>query len=301
MSLLRPTRCGLSADDSDDDGLHHERMTDTDSVRRFVQLHGRLLDRRRFEHIVDGAPADLVAAAVGAYANTDGGVAGVIEPDVRTMGSQPVAVLTAFDVLHEIGAPASDAMLDWLLAVANPDGGIPFCLPFGDDAPHAPWMVPSERSSLHMTAAVVAAALRLNAKHRWVDGASAFCRDRLGDLNALNAYELKFAVEFLDAVGDVERLEQVRDRIPASGRLPVEGGVEGEAMTLLDLAPTPDRHARRLFTDEQVRAALDELETGQRDDGGWDFDWLAWSPVAAHEWRARLTVDALITLRANGR
>ena len=36
------------------------------------------------------------------------------------------------------------------------------------------------------------------------------------------------------------------------------------------------------------------------DDGGWTFNWLAWSPAAEREWRGFLTVDALRLLRANG-
>ena len=35
-------------------------------------------------------------------------------------------------------------------------------------------------------------------------------------------------------------------------------------------------------------------------DGGWTFNWLAWSPAAEREWRGYLTVDALRLLRDNG-
>ena len=37
------------------------------------------------------------------------------------------------------------------------------------------------------------------------------------------------------------------------------------------------------------------------EDGGWMFNWLAWSPAAERDWRGFLTVDALRVLRANGR
>lgn len=70
-------------------------MIDLYAARRFVQLHGRLLDRRRLAHLLDGEPSAPVAAAVAAYANPDGGYAGLIDPDVRTLSSQPIAVLTA--------------------------------------------------------------------------------------------------------------------------------------------------------------------------------------------------------------
>ena len=271
-------------------------MTDIDAARTFVALHARLVDRRRFDHLIDGGSPEPVVAAVGAYANPDGGFAGVIEPDVRTTTSQPIGVLTAFEILHEAGAPAPRAALDWLASLAR-DGGVPFSLTSVRDAPHAPWMAPSEAPSLHMTAALAAAALRLGAQHAWVDAACDFCRARIPDVDGSAAYELKYALEFLDAAGDAEGIERLRPLIPADGRLPVRGGIEGEALAVLDLAPRPGL-ARRLFTAEQLEAARAELAAGQRDDGGWDVDFLEWSPLVALEWRGRRTVDALARLAA---
>ena len=276
-------------------------MIDTDSARRFVQEHARLIDRRRFEHLLGGGPASLVVTAVAAYANPDGGYAGVIEPDTRSTSSQPIAALTAFEVLGEAGAQAPRAALDWLASIAEEDGGVPFSLPATTDAPHAPWMAPSPGSSLHMTSAVLGAALRLGAEHEWVDAATAFCRAQVDARDDLTAYETKYALEFLDATGDEERASRVLDGMPPDGRIPVPGGVEGETLGLLKLAPHPGRFARRPFSDEQVRTALDEFEAEQHDDGGWDFDWLAWSPAITHEWRGRLTVDAVALLKTNNR
>jgi hypothetical protein len=56
-----------------------------------------------------------------------------------------------------------------------------------------------------------------------------------------------------------------------------------------------------LFDDATVQAHLDHLAQGQKDDGGWTFNWPAWSPAAELDWRGFLTVDALRALRANGR
>ena len=83
--------------------------------------------------------------------------------------------------------------------------------------------------------------------------------------------------------------------------LAANAAAEGEVHTPLDFAPNPDSIARRLFDEATIEAHLDHLARGQADDGGWTFNWLAWSPVAASEWRGSLTVDALRTLRASGR
>jgi hypothetical protein len=59
-------------------------MTDIARAAAFVQHHARLLDRRRLDRMLGHGSPDAVAAAVAAYANADGGFAGLIEPDVRT-------------------------------------------------------------------------------------------------------------------------------------------------------------------------------------------------------------------------
>ena len=281
-------------------------MIDLDRAREFAALHARLIDRVRLGRLLDGEPGERVVAALAPYANADGGFAHALEPDVRTSASQPIAVLTALELLHEAGVtqtPLVDASLEWLQRVTNDDGGIPFSPGTVADAPHAPWMAPTEGdpSSLHMTLAVTAAAARVAPGHPWVERAAGFCREALTALDAPRAHETLYALHFADALGDEAVLERVATAIPPDGRLPVPGGVEGETLGLLSLSPAPDRVSRRLFTEDAVAADLDRLEAAQHADGGWDVDFLKWNPSAAWEWRGRVTVDALVLLRANGR
>ena len=281
-------------------------MIDLDRAREFVALHARLIDRLRLARLLDGEPGERVVTALAPYANADGGFAHALEPDVRSPSSQPIAVLTALELLHEAGVTEPvliDASLAWLQRVTNVDGGIPFSPGTVADAPHAPWMAPvdGDPSSLHMTLAVTAAAARVAPGHPWVERAAGFCRDALGVLDAPRAHETMYALHLADALGDDEVLQRMAPSIPADGRLPVPGGIEGETLDLLSLSPTPERASRRLFAADAVAADLDRLESEQRDDGGWDIDFLKWNPSAAWEWRGRVTVDALVLLRANGR
>jgi hypothetical protein len=282
-------------------------MIDLPAARTFLAAHGRLLDRSRFAMLADGASPEPVLRALAAYANDDGGFGRALEPDIRDPASQPIAVLAAFDVLHETGAgehALARAALDWLGTVAADDGGIPFLLPSAADWPHAPFLEPGEGSSFHMTAAVTAAALRLGgAPHPWVTRATAYCWDHLPGEQAF-AYELHFALEFLDAVPEPDRaaaaLEALRPRIPRDRGLPVSGGTSGEELGLHVLAARPGR-SRTLFDAGAVERALDAHLASQREDGGWDFGWLAWNPAVAWEWRGRLTADALALMAENGR
>jgi hypothetical protein len=85
------------------------------------------------------------------------------------------------------------------------------------------------------------------------------------------------------------------------GLVELDPDAAGEVHRPLDFAPYPDSVARPLFGEAVISADLDRLAAGQLADGGWMFNWLAWSPAAAADWRGYLTVEALHVLRANGR
>jgi hypothetical protein len=284
-------------------------MIDLSAARTFVRSNGRLLERRRLAHLVGDGSADAVLAALAAYRNPDGGF-GALEPDQRTDSSQPTATLYALEILHEIGVADRElagGALDWLKAVTNDDGGVPFVLPTASDAPQAPWFAAlgESRSGLLTTAGLAAMALRLGLDHPWLGPATAFCWDHLHDVAPDEGYTFRAVLDFLDATPDRPRAEAALDalavHIPDDGAIPVAAGVDGEVLRVTEIAPAPGHAARRLFPAELVDRELDELVRGQQDDGGWTFTWLAWNPAAAFEWRGIVTVQAIRTLRDNAR
>ena len=135
-------------------------------------------------------------------------------------------------------------------------------------------------------------------------------RDRVvlgeaGGSGRVSGYFVKFSLVFLDSAPDQARasaaIEDLRPRVGADGSMPVPGGTENERLTPLTLSERPGGRSRVLFTDDQIEADLDLLKRGQQDDGGWTFDFLAWSPGQSVEWRGALTLCALATLGAHGR
>jgi hypothetical protein len=48
-------------------------------------------------------------------------------------------------------------------------------------------------------------------------------------------------------------------------------------------------------------AFLERLAEQQDEDGGWRFDFPSWTPITTPEWRSVATLEALKTLRGNGR
>ena len=267
-----------------------------ESANAFLAAHARVLDRRRFERLFEGGPAEPVRAAVAAYANPDGGFGHGLEPDGRAPGSQPAALMLALRTLHEADAwddAVAAAACDWLVSVEPGEGGVPFVLPAIEGWPAAPWWQaqPGLPASLTTTGPTAAALLARAVEHPWLERAVAWLWDAAEA--AEGEYDLRGAVAFLNVAADRERtlaaFHALAPRLAAAGLGPLE------------VAPLPGRLGRALYDDAQVAAALDELAAGQRDDGGWDFPWPAWNPAAQADWRGSITVDALAVLRANGR
>lgn len=280
---------------------------DVVAAERFILANARLLDRHRTATVLHGAPPAPVLAALRAYRNPDGGFGHALEPDVRAPESEPASTLHALEVLLEIQAVDDPMIADaaaWIASIAQPDGGVAFVLPTAAAHPHAPWMVPSPGGS-HLTFALAGALGEAGASEPWLRRASEWCWAEVEGPEALTGYRLKFALDFLDRVPDEPRanaaIERLRASIDADGSIPVPGGVEGERLTALTLSERPDGRSRVLFSEAQIETELDRLERGQQDDGGWTFDWLAWSPGQTVEWRGALTLRALRQLLAHGR
>ncbi|MBB4958153.1 hypothetical protein [Micromonospora polyrhachis] len=281
--------------------------TDIAAAERFIHDTARLLDRHRLAVLLHGAPVEPVRTALRAYQNPDHGFGHALEPDVRDPASQPTATLHALEVLAEVDA-LDDSMViqaaNWAARNARPDGALPFVLPTAADHPHAPWMTPNPDGSF-ITFGVASILTRAGVQTPWLDVARSWCWSRIDRPDQLDAYWVKFALDFLDHEPDEDRaraaIASLRPKIGNDGTIPVPGGTEDERLTALVLSPRPHLRSRALFAPEHIDAELDRLETDQLADGGWMFDWLDWSPGQRVEWRGSVTLRALATLAAHGR
>jgi hypothetical protein len=286
---------------------------DFDAAAAFIAANARVLDRRRFQRMFEDGAAEPVRDAVAAYRNDDGGFGHGLEPDCRAPGSQPAATEMALRVMDEADA-WDDALVlgacDWLTAVAPAEGGAAF-VESNPQAlagwPHAPWWVPEEGhpASLIATGMIAGTLHARGVSHSWLDRATDVMWTRIGKLTEPSGYEMFGVLRFLQHVPDRERaskaFDQVGPLIIDRKLVTLDPEAAGETHGLLDFAPEPGSLARGLFDDVTIQAHLDHLAQAQLDDGGWMFNWPAWSPAAERDWRGFLTVDALRVLRANGR
>lgn len=279
---------------------------DRTAAENFIWSAARLVDRHRYAWLFADGPAEPVVEALRGYRNPDGGFGHGLEPDLRGPGSQPAATLYALEILNEAGAPDSElgrGARAWIASIAAPDGAIPSALPGFEDYPHAPWFV-SEPGSM-LTLALVAA-LRAGGvtEGDWLHGATDWCWRSIDTTERPRGYWLKFACAFLDTVDDEQRARTAIDSLAARihpTALAPAGATEGEMLRPLDFSPRPGSRSRELIDQAAIDAHLDAVESEQLEDGGWMFDWRAWSPAQTTDWRGNVTIRALTWLRDNGR
>jgi hypothetical protein len=284
-----------------------DRMTTPNfaAAAAFMAGNARTIDRRRFGRLFDGGSADPVRDAVAAYRNDDGGFGNGLEPDCRAPGSQPAAVAMALKILDECDAWDTDLVrgaCDWLDAIAPAGGGSRFVEPTLDGWPHAPWWVPQEGASMVSTGMITGTLHARGFQHPWLDRATELMWTLIDQATEVGPYDMLGALPFLQHAPDRHRAEAAFGRVGPMvlGLTELDPAAEGEVHVPLEFAPLPDSLARSLFEKSVIDAHLDHLAGAQRDDGGWTFNWPAWSPAAEREWRGFLTVSALHALRANG-
>lgn len=290
--------------------VRHITEENVAAAERFVWLNGRLIDRLRFAYHFGGGDPDRVREALRPYQNPDGGFGHALEPDLRGPTSQPEPIEVALHVLAEVTAfddPMVGRACDWLAANSTADGGVPFVLPTVRDDPRAPWWETSDDppASLLPTAAIAGLLHAGGVQHPWVGTATAFCWQAIESLTDTNPYQARSVLTFLDHVPDRAGAERAYHRIAQfildGGHVALDPAMTGEVHWPLDFASRPGGFGRRMFADDIISDHLDALVGRQQPDGGWTFNWPAWTPVVEPEWRAVVTVESLLTLREYGR
>jgi hypothetical protein len=272
--------------------------------RDFILEHGRVLERRVFERLFEGAGAEPVHAALAAYRNPDGGFGHALEPDARVSASQPLFAEFALRTLalaevDRIDDPA--ALLAFLEKASTPEGGVPPLFASARSAARAAhWTEPSPAPWLATTGMIAGQLRRLGVAHPWVDGATQFCvgairSGEIGEAHAVRGAAL--LCETLPAALARELAPRLEAHLPRADLFALDPPVRRYALTPLDFAPAPDSPFVSWFGRERIEVHLDDLIERREADGGWPVLWGPPPGAAPAEWRARRTLEALRWLR----
>lgn len=273
----------------------------------FIWRNARLLEKYRFAyHFLDG-PQSAVLVCLRSYQNDDGGFGNALEPDKRFPGSTPIDVLTAFQILDEVGGFNDPMVLeasDFLQSISTPAGGVPFTLPGVRHYPHAPWWGtddPEPPAAVNPTAELCGLLLKHKIQHSWLHQAVPFCWQNIPSL-PVSFHNLMPAVQFLEYAPDRARAAAMMARIKADilhdHLVSFDRKADGYLQFPLDWAPFPEHPLRTLFTEEQITRDLDALEANQMEDGGWPITWTPISKAVELEWRGMGTLKSLLQLKA---
>lgn len=297
-------------------------------ARRFLRTEARALDRALFAFRFEGAPADLVAGALSAYQNADGGFGRALEPDLRTPASSALATGIGLQVLREIGRPASDPLVEgavrYLLETFDPGSQVWRVIPpEANDHPHAPWwhdeggslahtfdgflIIPrAQLAGLlhHFSAAVPAPWLEALTERTVADV------ETIDELGTGGGDDLAYALSLAEEQALPERYRQrllyrLRAVVPrAVSRDPAEWHTY--SLHPLKVIHSPASPVADLVPDA-IQVDLDYQIRRQTPEGTWDPVWTwgdaypdAWEQ-ARREWRGHLTLETLTILRNFGR
>ncbi|HEX2915997.1 MAG TPA: hypothetical protein VH186_34865 [Chloroflexia bacterium] len=278
-----------------------------EKARQFILLNARLLERQLFAFLFEGGKREPALLTLRAYQNEDGGFGNALEPDKRDPHSQPVDIEIAFKSLDWLDAfddPMVTRACDYLMTITTPEGGVPFALPTVNAYPRAPWWTVDANppASLNPTASLAGLLLKHGIKHPWLERASAFCWQAIPATETREFHDIIPILTFLQYNPDRRRaepeLQRLAARVAEPGVVALDPQAEGYVHKPLEWASTPDSYLRNNFSDETISQHLAALAARQQADGGWPLSWDTISPAVEMEWRGRVTLEALMTLKA---
>lgn len=275
------------------------------AARDFVRRDARLVERRLFATLFEGADPAGVVDALRGYQNADGGFGHGLEPDKRCPDSLALDVETAFDILLAAGA-RDDEMVgracDWLQSNSTAEGVVSLASPVIEPYPKAVHMSEwTYEPGLNPTAGLVGRLYDLGVEHPWRDAAADWCSKELAAGFPADAHAMHESMEFLQHRPDEVDVARVNEWLSKLSYYRADAADPTYGVTPLHFAPTPDSFWRQLFDDKQIEAHLDRLIADQQPDGGWAITWEPPGPAATLEYRGIVTVAALRTLKAYDR
>jgi hypothetical protein len=276
----------------------------------FIWENARLLERVIFEHRFCGGSGARILDVLRTYQNPDGGFGHALEPDLRAPDSQPLFAEFGLRTLYECGlrdAEMAYRACEFLAQHADLERGIPPLLASSRNYPQAAhWSDPKwELPSMDRLTGLVGLVNGQGVRHPWLSKAVEACLKHMTTTQYRDAHTILMAFSLLESLPSQTAKDDLFAKLAVellqADFFCADVPVTGYGLTPLACAPTPGSVCRKIFSDAQIDAHLDNLASQQQEDGGWPISWEPPGEAARCEWRARGTLSALSTLRAYGR
>jgi hypothetical protein len=287
-----------------------KKMMILEKGANFIWEKARFLERAIFEYHFFGGSGERILEILRTYQNEDGGFGHALEPDLRAPDSQPLFTEFGLRTLYECNLRDTEMaykVCDFLSQHADFERGIPTILPSSQNYPRAAhWdNQEAELPSFDRLTGLVGLANWQGVRHPWLQKAVEICVGSINTTKNTDAHTILTAFCLLESLLNRTTTEDLFGKLAKelleADYFCADVPVKGYGLTPLAFALTPDSYCRRIFSDSQIEAHLDDLEFKQEDDGGWPIQWQPPGGIAKWEWRSQKTVSALFTLRAYGR
>ena len=276
----------------------------------FVWKNARLLERAIFEYYFRSGSPERIRSVLRLYQNEDGGFGHALEPDLRAPDSQPLFVEFGLRTLYECKVRDHEiayGVCEFLAHHSDLEQGIPLLFPSSQLYPRAEHMSHAGNllPAMDRLVGLVGLVNWQGVSHPWLPAAVEACLNYIDTSQNKDSHTILTSYCLLESVAQDKRVGALFDKLASllkeADFFCWEAPVQSYGLTPLTFAPAPDSYCRRIFSDSQIEAHLNDLIAQQQPDGGWSIMWNPPSEMARCEWRAQRTVQALETLRAYGR
>jgi hypothetical protein len=264
-------------------------------AREFVYRSGRVLERRLFARLFEGAGPNGVVAAVLAYRNEDGGFGNGLEPDKLAPQSQPLDVGFALKTLSEAGArepKIGEQACGFLKTLSDERGFVPIVLPSVAEYPRADhWGDGNFPPTVAPAIGIAGYLHELGVDHPWLTRVTESCFQAIETEPPKDAHAIHDAVVFAQRAPGGERLlPRLAEALPKADWFRSDPQDESYGLP-------PTKFPRDWFDTQLYDAHLERLESEQQEDGGWPIAWEPPGPASVAAWRAIVTIEALQILK----
>lgn len=295
-----------------------------EAARSFIYRNARPLDFARFRFHFEGGSRENVLSILAAYQNADGGFGHALEPDFWNPASTPIATWAATCILREVGMgdrthPIIQGILRYLASGSDfEDGQWYNTIASNNDHPHAIWWTcQKEKGDPHDNPTVSLAGFALcfaapdsplysRAKEIAARAVAAFIQKPELEMHVLACYaEL---LGYLEAAAPVPAIDLPAFREAVHAAID-EAVCKEPAKWFTQYVCKPSQFFGKLpdfFSVVSPSLCEEEaklLAREQEESGAWPVTWQWHTPytefaISANWWRASLTIDNLLYLRA---
>ena len=251
-------------------------MVSIDNARCFVHAHGELWERALWDHLFENKSVDRVHQCLLVYKNNDGGWGHGLEHDIKAPISNPLMLEFLLVVNRDTGLPMGDVLKgtpEWLEKNQKPDGSL--ANPAGLlDYPRAQWWQEGQSKPDSITGNLIRLGLcpePVREKTRkWVQK-----NLTLEDIRSNNwlfmAYHSHDYFLNEDNFPDLEVFRKATlENIYQTALAHEEQGENNKLFPFFQFAAGPESVVAQNAPEGLIDRLLDQLESSQREDGGWD-------------------------------